>query len=153
MQTDIVIDMSTPEALQSCAQQIAQAVEPGLVVYLHGGLGAGKTTLVATILRCLGVEEQVTSPSYALLQYYSPVVCPIIHMDLYRLQSADELISLGLRDYLEWQPSPAWFIEWPQPIATGLPAASTHLYLDLDSKCLQRSLRLSATDQKRLGLC
>ena len=70
------------------------------LIYLSGELGAGKTTLAAALLQTLGVEEIVRSPSYALIETYAARAGEAVHIDLYRLQGAEELQQLGLRDYL-----------------------------------------------------
>jgi tRNA threonylcarbamoyladenosine biosynthesis protein TsaE len=83
------------------------------VVLLHGELGAGKTTLVQLICKRYGVEQQVSSPTFSIIQeYISPVVGPIIHMDLYRLDKPPELEQIGFAEYLD--SGQLCVIEWPQ---------------------------------------
>lgn len=112
--------------------RLARALPPDampLVVYLHGDLGAGKTTLARGILRELGETGPVRSPTYALVSMYSPGGQSVVHLDLYRLESPDELLALGLPDYLPG--SRLWLVEWPGKARdTGLPAADVHVYLE-----------------------
>lgn len=112
--------------------RLARALPPDampLVVYLHGDLGAGKTTLARGILRELGETGPVRSPTYALVALYSPGGQTVVHLDLYRLESPDELLALGLPDYLPG--SRLWLVEWPGKAAgTGLPGADAHVYLE-----------------------
>jgi len=80
---------------------IARALEPGDLVVLSGDLGAGKTFLVRSIARELGVVESVTSPTFALVQEYPTRRAPLVHADLYRLRGpglAGEVARLGLRE-------------------------------------------------------
>jgi tRNA threonylcarbamoyladenosine biosynthesis protein TsaE len=100
-----------------------------LVLYLHGELGAGKTTLARGMLRELGESGPVRSPTYALMAEYEPAGQRVLHLDLYRLNSPDELLELGLADYLPG--SGLWLIEWPERgEGGGLPAADAHVFLE-----------------------
>jgi tRNA threonylcarbamoyladenosine biosynthesis protein TsaE len=89
------------------------------VAYLRGELGAGKTTLAASILQALGVLEAVRSPSYSLMELYAVQAGQVVHLDLYRLQGGSELEQLGLRDYLDGRT--LLLIEWPERGAGALP--------------------------------
>src|SRR3546814_8509586 len=72
--------------------RLAEVVQPGDVIALRGGLGAGKTTLARGLLSALGLEEEAPSPSFAIVQPYDPplVRFPVTHVDLYRLENAAE---------------------------------------------------------------
>lgn len=103
-----------------------------MVVYLRGDLGAGKTTLTRGLLHALGEAGPVRSPTYGLLAEYTPPAGRVLHLDLYRLRSADELMAMGLPDYLPG--SRLWLIEWPeQGAGGGLPPADVELQLDVES--------------------
>lgn len=100
-----------------------------LVVYLHGDLGAGKTTLARGMLQALGERGAVRSPTYALIAEYEPEGRRVLHLDLYRLADPEELLALGLADYLPG--SHLWLVEWPERgEAGGLPPADAHVYLE-----------------------
>ena len=83
-----------------------------LLIGLRGELGAGKTTFVRALLRGLGYEARVPSPTYTLLEQYAVGELVVVHLDLYRLASEVELENLGLRDWLE-TPATWVLIEWP----------------------------------------
>ena len=87
-----------------------------LYIELKGPLGSGKTTLVRHLLRALGVEGRIKSPTYAVLETYNPKGFPIFHFDFYRLQDAKELEHIGIRDY--FTSTAICLIEWPEK---GLP--------------------------------
>ena len=100
------------------------------VVYLHGDLGAGKTTLVRGALRALGYEGAVRSPTYTLLERYELDGQVIVHFDLYRLADPEELHALGLRELLE--EAAMLFFEWPERGEGLLPPATLTLRFDLE---------------------
>lgn len=117
------------------------AAEVPLVVYLHGELGAGKTTLARGLLRAMGETGAVRSPTYGLVAEYTPAAGRVLHLDLYRLRGAEELATLGLADYLPG--SCLWLIEWPERASGhGLPEADAEVYLEF--KGSGRNLRLEA---------
>lgn len=97
---------------------IGAALIPGDVVLLSGDLGAGKTTLARAMLKARGLAGEAPSPTFAIVQPYAPpeVDLPIAHVDLYRIEDADELIELGLDDYLY---DGALLVEWPERLAEG----------------------------------
>ena len=112
------------------ARSLPPAAAP-LVVYLYGDLGAGKTTLARGLLHALGEKGAVRSPTYGLLAEYTLPTGHVLHLDLYRLRSPDELAGLGLADYLP--DSRLWLIEWPeQAKGQGLPPADAELRLELE---------------------
>lgn len=98
---------------------LAPLLRQGDVIALRGGLGAGKTTLARGILSALGLEEEAPSPSFAIVQPYEPpdVSLPVAHVDLYRLDDADDAGELGLDEYLA---DGAVLIEWPERLGTRL---------------------------------
>lgn len=91
------------------------------VVYLEGGLGAGKTTFARGFARAAGFDGTLRSPTYTLLETYPLAAGTLVHVDLYRVRSRAELESLGLRDLL--LPGHVWLIEWPEHAAGRLPPA------------------------------
>jgi tRNA threonylcarbamoyladenosine biosynthesis protein TsaE len=100
---------------------LAHALEPGLVVYLSGDLGAGKTTLARGLLRGLGHTGKVKSPSFSLLEPYTFSRLYLYHFDFYRFADPRELDDSGFREY--FHPGSICLVEWPEKAAGIIPAA------------------------------
>ncbi len=124
-------------AMAQFAHQFAPCLQPGMVVYLQGQLGAGKTTLVRQILRALGYENKVKSPTYTLVESYDIAGATLHHFDLYRLSHPEELEYLGIRDYINGQA--ICLIEWAEKGKGLLPPADITCYIDLrlPGRCLK----------------
>lgn len=133
-------DAAATEALGAGIADWLRAA-PGAVVYLIGDLGAGKTTLARGLLRALGVRGTVRSPTYTLLEPYEIEGRSVVHMDLYRLQDPDELITLGAHDYSPR--STIWLVEWPERGSGQLPAAQLTVELRVTDETRCARLRLA----------
>lgn len=114
--TDYRYDYALAEA-ERIGAAIGAALRPGDVVLLSGDLGAGKTTLARAMLKARGLVGEAPSPTFAIVQPYAPpeVDLPIAHVDLYRIEDEDELIELGLDDYVY---DGALLIEWPERLGS-----------------------------------
>jgi len=113
------------EEAERIGAAIGAVLAAGDVVLLSGDLGAGKTTLARAMLKQRGLAGEAPSPTFAIVQPYAPpeVDLPIAHVDLYRIEAEDELIELGLDDYLY---DGALLIEWPERLGgEGWPDALT----------------------------
>jgi len=109
------------EALGARLLGTATAGAPCKVVFLRGELGAGKSTFARGVLRALGVQGPIKSPSYTLVETYELPAITAVHLDLYRLLDPEELEHLGLADY--HRPGFLWLVEWPERGAGRLPDA------------------------------
>jgi tRNA threonylcarbamoyladenosine biosynthesis protein TsaE len=103
-----------------------------VVVHLGGPLGAGKTTLARGLLRGLGHEGRVRSPTFTLLEPYELAACNVVHLDLYRLADPGELDYLGLLDML--LPGTVILVEWASRGGDRLPRPDLQLSLDYDGE-------------------
>lgn len=112
------------------------------LVFLQGGLGAGKTTFSRAFLRQMGVTGPVRSPTYTLIEPYDLYARRVLHLDLYRLAVPEELDDLGLRDEFD---QALLLIEWPERGAGELPAADLLIQLEpVEQSPMQRMVRLHA---------
>ncbi len=127
---ETLIKIANEEEMLSFGGQLAQQCSPPCVIFLHGPLGAGKTTLVRGFLRSLGYTEKVKSPSYNLVEYYDVAGKTIFHFDFYRIRDPHELDFIGLQDF--WQASSIFLVEWPEKVAHLLPAVSIDCHLEWD---------------------
>lgn len=119
-----------PEATAALGAAFAATRPPRAVVFLHGDLGAGKSTLARAWLRALGVTGAIKSPTYALVERYPIPGGEAAHLDLYRLAAAAELDFLGL-DELAAEAT-LWLVEWPERGAGSLPPPDLRLALAVD---------------------
>jgi len=106
---------------------LAAALEPGVVIFLSGELGAGKTTLARGVLRGLGHAGRVKSPSFALVEPYTLSKLYLYHFDFYRFTDPRELGDAGFREY--FNPESVCLVEWPENAAGWLPAADLRITL------------------------
>lgn len=109
---------------------VAQVLTPGMCIFLCGDLGSGKTTLVRAALKALGHTESVKSPTYALAEEYTlsragkPL--KLVHFDLFRLETPDELREAGLHEYFGNET--VCLVEWPERALSLLPSPDIRIY-------------------------
>lgn len=124
--------LADENATIALARRLGARVKPGMVFYLHGDLGAGKTTLVRGILNALGYEGHVKSPTYTLVEPYHISGLDLRHFDLYRLHDEDEWEAAGFRD--EFDGNNIFFIEWPEKAPNLIPKADVEINFEILSQ-------------------
>jgi tRNA threonylcarbamoyladenosine biosynthesis protein TsaE len=118
----------TEAELRNWGEELGRSITPPLIITLTGELGAGKTTLAQAICRGYGVDGEITSPTYALVHEYSARRSAVFHIDLYRLESPDQLTNLGWDEIMSARA--LILVEWPERAGPRLP--EDHLPIDLD---------------------
>lgn len=108
----VTVISNSPEETAALGERWAHTAIAGMVIAVSGDLGTGKTQLAKGIARGLGYTGHVHSPTFALLNLYEGGRMPFYHLDLYRLESVDQVIAAGLEDYLE--PDGITLIEWAE---------------------------------------
>lgn len=139
----ILRQLDDSAATEAAGARLAQLLgsRRGLVVFLHGDLGAGKTTLVRGWLRALGITGPIRSPTYTLVEPYELDGRSLLHLDLYRLSDAEELEQLGVYDTPP--ESSTWLVEWPERGAGQLPIPDLSIHLQASGD--GREIRLEPT--------
>src|SRR6185312_5115844 len=127
IETSPVWPLPDEAATATLATRVAALLDDGLVFYLHGPLGAGKTSFARALLTALGVGERVKSPTYSLMEGYTARERPAWHLDLYRIADPGELEWLGLDALAD--PGALVLVEWPERGTGALPAADITLHL------------------------
>jgi len=131
------------------AQKLAQKLNVGDVIELSGDLGTGKSVFARALMRALGVsDEALPSPTYAIIQEYhgkmaSGEACKVAHMDWYRLEHAEEIEMLGIREFFE----PPWIsiVEWPERSMASFPEHMKCITLSyVEGEVEQRSIEIKS---------
>ena len=116
-----IFSTNSPEETEAVGVRLAAVLTPGTVIAYEGDLGAGKTAFTRGLAKGLGAKEQVTSPTYTIVNEYLSGRMPLFHFDMYRLGSADDLWDIGWEDYLER--SGVCAVEWSENVREAMTGA------------------------------
>lgn len=140
-------DAGATERLGRALAAALRAAPGGAAIGLEGELGAGKTTLARALIRALGHEGPVVSPTYTLLEPYPVAGRMLYHLDLYRLADPGELEYLGVRD---WDPARDWLlVEWPEQGAGYLPPLALEVRLGYAGHARRATLVANDAEARR----
>ena len=122
-----VFELPDEAATQSVGEKLAPALQPGMVVFLEGDLGVGKTSLSRALIRALGHAGAVKSPTYSLVEVYVISSLYLYHFDFYRFESPEEFLDAGFDEY--FNDAALCLVEWPERAQGCLPPADLRLRL------------------------
>ena len=131
------IALADEAATAALGARIAAVLERGDTIALAGDLGAGKTTLARAMLRSLGIQEEVPSPTFTLVQHYEAPRLNIDHFDLYRIEDESEVEQLGLDEALQ---AGAVLIEWPERAGARLPPGALRIESEIAGAHSRRAM-------------
>ena len=134
----MTIALADEAATAELAGRVARLARAGDVILLQGELGSGKTAFARGFLRALGVEEEVPSPTFTLVQAFDTAKGPVWHFDLYRLTRPEEALELGLEEAMA---EAILLIEWPERLGHLLPLDALTVALSIAAP--GRAARLS----------
>lgn len=140
------IDVSTIKQLEEAAQTVAAVLCAGDVLSLEGDLGAGKTTFVQALAKTMDIKDTVTSPTFSIANFYEGST-PLWHLDLYRLDTPEELEDIGYEDYF-YPEDAITCIEWAEKAGHYLPKGLLTLRIKKSDET--RTLYLDDTLTQRL---
>src|SRR5678815_4242208 len=137
----MTVDLKLPDAAATArlGEALARGVEPGRVLHLTGDLGTGKTTLVRGLLRALGIQGAVKSPTYTWVEPYELSRLDLYHFDFYRFADRTEWLSSGLREY--FRPDAFCIVEWPEKVGALLPPPDLEVRLGYDGEARRASVQ------------
>ncbi len=127
--------------LEEAAARLLQSAQEARVFAFQGEMGAGKTTFIAALCKQLGVREQTSSPTFALVnEYRSDSGEPVYHFDFYRIQQEEEALAMGCEEY--FYSGHYCFIEWPQKIYNLLPPGCVQVTIEVIPSTIARIITL-----------
>lgn len=126
-QSTLTLNLPDEVATSALGCELAPLLAPGMVVWLDGDLGAGKTTLVRALLRGLGNTGPVKSPTYTLVEVYVISSLYLYHFDFYRFESPEEFLDAGFDEY--FNDASVCLVEWPERAEGCVPPADLRLRL------------------------
>ena len=130
----------TLDEIEDVAKSLINKINGVNIILLKGELGTGKTTLIKSILKNLGIEENITSPTFSIVNQYSTSDLLINHFDLYRVKSLKELDVIGFEEYLDNEG--ITFIEWPKIAMSKISYRYIEIYIKfIDEKSREITLK------------
>ena len=130
-------------AIDTVAKELLKALTTRTLIF-KGDLGAGKTTLIKALVKAMGSDDDVTSPTFSIVNEYESPKGKLYHFDMYRIEDEMEALNFGFEDYVD--DDNVWlFIEWPDRVESLLPEAVSEISIHIEENN-SRSLKLSQNE-------
>lgn len=139
--------LENEQATLDLGGRLADGLAPGMLVALHGPLGAGKTTFTRGVLRRLGYEGRVKSPTYTLVELYKVSRLDLYHFDFYRFSNPEELIDSGLQE--AFNETNVCIVEWAEKAGSLLPTADVDVSLAMANGARSALLKAQTENGRR----
>ncbi len=146
----LTVHLADEQDTAKLAQALAAALVPGTSIYLSGDLGSGKTAFTRALLRALGYNGRVRSPTFTLMEPYDLLSFELYHFDFYRLPTGQAWLDAGFDEYLD--ATGVVVIEWPEMADDTLPAPDLHLRIGFDPAADARARRIEASARGHRGM-
>ncbi len=147
MDEHFTLELADEAVTLLAGQDFAQQLHAGMIVYLHGDLGAGKTTFVRGVLQGLGHQGKVRSPTYTLVESYDVAGVEFYHFDLYRFIDEYEWDAAGFNEY--FNDHSICMVEWPEKAGNILPKPDVDIALHLLNADLAQGRKLTIWPHQR----
>lgn len=146
--SELNFNLQNLEATRLFAAKLSKALKTGDIITFEGTLGAGKTEFCRSLIHAIGYNEDVPSPTFSLLQTYEPELedhqkPAVWHLDLYRLESSDDVFELGIEDGFD---TAITLIEWPDKMGSYLPDGHLKIKLSLGNDEGARNIKIICDD-------
>lgn len=140
MRAEVLLQLEDQEATEALAAKFASCLPTNLMMTFSGEIGAGKTTFIRAMLRAIGIQSAIKSPTFSLVESYNCNNLQVHHFDLYRIHEESELEYLGFRDF--FSADCICCIEWPEHAGDSLQSVDLHFVLKLSGT--GREMRVQA---------
>ena len=146
-----ITQTNSVEETEALAERIAKKLSTPVVIAFFGGLGMGKTAFTKGLAKGLGIDCDVTSPTFALVHEYLGKNVTLYHFDMYRVETWDDLYSTGFFDY--YQKGCVIACEWSENIENALPENTVRIYIERGEHENQRNFRIEGFGEYEEFIC
>ena len=148
---DFEFHTSTSEETIELGKTIGSLLKSGDILAMTGTLAAGKTTITKGIAQSLGISDNITSPTFCLISEYDGTKMPLYHMDVYRLEGAEDFVNLGVDEMLYG--NGVCIIEWSEKVQSELPKKTISMKITPSADGTGTTVKLNSTGLQNERTC